>query len=126
MQTSTKKLLEAIAELPQPELDDLVQQVLYLRARRQAPSLDRAESDLLITINQTLTPSLQARFDQLVAKRQAYTISDEELQELIDLTDQAEQLNAERMMALAQLAQARHQSLKQVMQTLGIKSPECV
>jgi hypothetical protein len=126
MQVATQQILRAIAELDEPELDDLFQQVLHLRAQRQVPSIDRAENDLLLTINQTLTFSRQNRFDQLVAKRQADTITDEELEELIELTDQAEQLNADRVMALAQLAKARNQSLKQVMQTLGITTPECV
>jgi hypothetical protein len=126
MQAATQQILRAIAELDEPELDDLFQQVLHLRAQRQVPSIDRAENDLLLTINQTLTFSRQNRFDQLVAKRQADTITDEELEELIELTDQAEQLNADRVMALAQLAKARNQSLKQVMQTLGITTPECV
>jgi hypothetical protein len=126
MQAATQQILRAIAELDEPELDDLFQQVLHLRAQRQVPSIDRAENDLLLTINQTLTFSRQNRLDQLVAKRQADTITDEELEELIELTDQAERLNADRVMALAQLAKARNQSLKQVMQTLGITTPECV
>jgi hypothetical protein len=126
MQAATQQILRAIAELDEPELDDLFQQVLHLRSQRQVPSIDRAENDLLLTINQTLTFSRQNRFDQLVAKRQADTITDEELEELIELTDQAERLNADRVMALAQLAKARNQSLKQVMQTLGITTPECV
>jgi hypothetical protein len=126
MQAATQQILRAIAELDEPELDDLFQQVLHLRAQRRVPSIDRAENDLLLTINQTLTFSRQNRFDQLVAKRQADTITDEELEELIELTDQAEQLNADRVMALVQLAKARNQSLKQVMQTLGITTPECV
>jgi hypothetical protein len=126
MQAATQQILRAIAELDEPELDDLFQQVLHLRSQRQVPSIDRAENDLLLTINQTLTFSRQNRLDQLVAKRQADTITDEELEELIELTDQAERLNADRVMALAQLAKARNQSLKQVMQTLGITTPECV
>lgn len=124
MQTATQDLLEAIEKLPQSELDNLVMSVLQLRARRSSSSIDQSDSQLLSIINRTL-PN-QSRFDELVAKRQAEEISQDELEELIGLTDQAEQINVDRIRALSQLAQRRQQTLPQIMETLGIKAPECV
>ncbi|MDF5724674.1 MAG: hypothetical protein PUP91_30265 [Rhizonema sp. PD37] len=58
-------------------------------------------------INQGLDDQLQDRFNQLIAKRQALTITDAELEELIQLTDRIEQLDAERIESLTELARLR-------------------
>ena len=126
MQTATQELLQAIGQLPVPELDDLVMKVLELRAKRHVPALDPTDSQLLAIVNTTLTPMLQVRFNELVVKRQSENITSQELQELIEITDQAECLNADRMIALSHLAQRRHQTLPEIMQALGIQTPACV
>jgi hypothetical protein len=127
MQTSPEQLLEAIAQLSQPDLEALVVQVLKLRAQRQIPHLSPSESELMLKINQSIpSPSVQRRLNQLVTKRQALTITDVEMTELTEMTEQLEQLNAERIAALAELARSRHQSLSQTMQDLGIQPPACV
>lgn len=64
---------------------------------------------------------LQARFSELVKKRQASTINELELQELCDLNDQIELLEAARIQDLAQLAQLRSVSLSELMQQLKLK-----
>jgi hypothetical protein len=126
MQTATQEIFHAIEQLPSTELDDLFIQVLQLRAQRQLPTQVLTESELLRTINVTIPSALQDRFNELVAKRQRITITDEELDELITITDQSEQLNAQRITALTQLAQLRNQSLPQIMKALGIQTPSCV
>jgi hypothetical protein len=126
MQTATQEIFHAIEQLPSTELDDLFIQVLQLRAQRQLPTQVLTESELLKTINVTIPSALQDRFNELVAKRQGITITDEELDELITITDQSEQLNAQRITALTQLAQLRNQSLPQIMKALGIQTPSCV
>jgi Glu-tRNA(Gln) amidotransferase subunit E-like FAD-binding protein len=126
MKTATQEIFHAIEQLPSTELDDLFIQVLQLRAQRQLPTQVLTESELLKTINVTIPSALQDRFNELVAKRQSITITDEELDELITITDQSEQLNAQRITALTQLAQLRNQSLSQIMKALGIQTPSCV
>jgi len=58
---------------------------------------------------------------ELIAKRQSYTITEDELQELIRLTDESERLNVERMKHLLELAHLRGVTLDEVMEQLGIK-----
>ncbi|MDW8234804.1 MAG: hypothetical protein RMJ54_18690 [Roseiflexaceae bacterium] len=120
---STEQLLRAVEQLPEPDLDSFVAQVVMMRAQRAAPHLSHDETALLVQINRPLPPALQQRFDALVAKRQAETLTPAEHQELIDLTDQIEQHDAARLAALVQLAQLRQTSLQQLMQSLGIQSP---
>ncbi len=52
--------------------------------------------------NYDLSPELQTRFDSLVARCQSETLSQEELRELIALTEQIETADAERIACLAE------------------------
>lgn len=126
MQASTEQLLDAIAQMPQPELETFVEQVLKLRAQRQAPSLSAAETELLLKINEGIPANLQHRFNELLAKRQVLTLTEVEHAELIQLGDHIEQLDAERIEHLAALAKLRQRSLREIMQDLGIQPPACV
>ncbi len=122
-QVSTEQLLHAVERLPPHALATFVAQVLALRAQREAPHLSQPETTLLLQINQGLTADVQRRFDELVAKRQAETITTDELQELIAITDQIEQQDAQRLAALVKLAQLRQATVPELMDALGIKPP---
>ena len=74
-------------------------------------------------INQGISPDMQARFDRLVAKRQAETLTPEEHRELLALTSQIEAMDAERMACLADLSRIRGMSLENLMNELGIEPP---
>ena len=124
VQVSTEQLLRAVERLPPQELAAFVDQVLALRAQREAPHLSQSETALLLQINQGLPAALQRRFDELVAKRQAETITPDELQELIAITDPIEQRDAQRLAALIELAQLRQTTVPELMDSLGIKPPE--
>lgn len=120
---STEQLLRAVEQISEQDLDSFVAQVVMLRAQRAAPHSSPDETALLIQINHSLPAVTQQRFDLLVSKRQAETLSQAELQELLDLTNQIEQSDADRLAALVKLAELRHLSLSQVMQVLGIQAP---
>jgi hypothetical protein len=124
IEVSTEQLLQAVERLPASELDAFVARVNALRARREVPRLSQEETSLLLLINRArLEPDQQARFDELVAKRQDETISAEELQELIQVTDAIEQHDVERLEALRDLAQLRGITVPELMDSLGIKAP---
>ena len=122
-QVSTDQLLRAVERLPAQELASFVAQVVALRAQREAPHLSQSETRLLLLINQSLPDQTQRRLDELVAKRQAETITPQELQELIQITDQIEQRDVQRLTALLELAQLRGTTLDALMETLGIEAP---
>jgi hypothetical protein len=119
---STEQLLRAVEHLPRRELDAFVTQVLRLRARRESGSLNKVESDLLLQINAGWPAHVQQRHDELVAKREQETIAAEELQELIALTDEAEQRNVERLQALSALAALRSTTIPHLMTSLGLSA----
>lgn len=123
---STDKLLKAVEQLSQPELERFAFQVIALRARRQVHSLPQAEAKLLLKINEGLPPEAQRRYDELVAKRRMESLTPDEYDELLRLTDQIENLEAHRMEYLAELARLRKVSLTDLMQSLDIRPPAYV
>jgi len=91
IEVSTEQLIRAVERMPQHELETFVAQIVALRAQRTAPHLSQDETALLLQINGVISPDVQRRFNDLVAKRQMETISPAELTELIRITDVIEQ-----------------------------------
>jgi hypothetical protein len=120
---SSDDLLRAVGQLDSQELDDFVGRVLAIRAGRKSPSLAPEETSLLNRINQGLPPEQHTRYQELIAKRQAQTLTPEEHHELLQLTDQTELLEADRAAALVDLAQLRQVSLDHLMRDLGLLPP---
>jgi hypothetical protein len=122
-QLSTDELLKAADQLSQSELEQFALQVMALRAQRRAPSLPQAEAELLLKINQGVPSEIQRRYDELIGKRRAESLTSDEYEDLLRLTDQIEKLEARRMEYLAELARRRRTSLAELMGNLGIRPP---
>ena len=125
-QLSTEQIISAVSHLSLPELEQVFDHVLALQAERKAAHLSTAESALLARINQGLPSALRERIACLRGKREDESITDAEYEELTRLTDRAEELHADRMAALVELAKCRGVSLAVLMDQLGIHFPEHV
>jgi hypothetical protein len=123
---STEQIISAVSHLSLPELEQVFDHVLALQAARKAAHLSAAESALLARVNQGLPAALRERLADLRAKREAESITDADYEELTRLTDRAEELHADRMAALVELAKCRGVSLAALMEQLGIHFPEHV
>ncbi len=125
IQIAADQLLEAARQLPPPEFNQLLDRLLAWRGQLMnvAPRLSAAETELLLKINQGFAPAPQQRYDELLEKRDARTLTPAEYQELLDLTDQVEAFNVERVQAMADLARLRQVSLPEVMRQLGLDTP---
>ena len=123
-QLSIGELLKAVEQLSQPELEEFVSQAITLRARRRAPSLLQREVELLIKIDQAIPPKVHKRYGELTAKRrsQALKIADKEYNELLQLTNLVEKLDAQRLRYLVELADLRRVSFSDLIDSLGIES----
>lgn len=121
IQIETEDLLNAALQLPRPELEQFVHRLFVLKAREETTLLPEREAELLSKINQALPPSTQHRLNELISKRRSHTISEDELQELIQLTDQVELLDAERLKYLLELSHLRDVSLEDLINQLGLK-----
>jgi hypothetical protein len=122
-QVSVNDLLNGAAQLDTNDLEQFVNKVLSLRAKRVAPSVSKQEAALLETINRGLTADTQQRYNDLTAKRQAENLTAMEHQELLALIEVIELADAERAQALGKLAQLRNMPVKALMETLNIRPP---
>jgi hypothetical protein len=121
IQIETEQLLNAALQMPREELEQFVARLFALKAREYAPVLSEKETELLLKINQGLPPAMQQRLNELIDKRQSHTITQDELEELIQLTDQVELFDAERLKHLIELAHLRGVTLDELIKKLGLK-----
>jgi hypothetical protein len=120
---SVDVLVKAAELLSEKELRQFTSQVLALNAKRMASSVTQEEAELLWRINGRLPEDVQRRDAELIARRDAETLGDEEHQELLRLTTQVEAFDAARVEALSQLASRRGVTLSALMRQLDIASP---
>jgi hypothetical protein len=123
---SIDELIKAASQLDEIDLDHLLHQVVALRTRRKTQVLSQAETQLLQVINQGIPPDLRSHYQILRQKREAETLTESEYETLIQLSNQIEQIGAQRLQALADLAQLRQVSLMALMESLGIQSASYV
>jgi len=121
IQIETDELLKAAAQLPQVELEQFVRRLFSLKARERTSVLSEREAELLDQIYQKLPDDTQQRLNELIKKRQAYTLTPDELRELIELTDQVEAFDVARLELISELAHLRNVPLAQLIQQLGLK-----
>ena len=121
-QLSFESLLNSLQQLEASELDRLAKETSLIRARKRAPNLTLAETQLLEKIQSSQIPiDVRERCAALTAKQENKPLLASEKQELVGLIDQMEMINAQRMGHLLSLANLRQISLDEVMDQLEIK-----
>ena len=120
---SLAELLNGVKRLDTVALERFADEVLAIRAQRRAPSLSQEESELLMKINQGLPREVRTRFAELNEKRRAETLTEEEHAKLLQLVDQIEAHDVERVKNLGKLAQLRNVPVRTLMKQLGIQRP---
>lgn len=121
---SVDELLKAVDNLSEPDLENLLNRTLFVRARRRGPIATPEESTLLREINRGIPAELNNRYEILAAKREEETLMEFEYQELLDVADQIEVSGVKRLESLVKLAELRQVPLLQLMTDLGIQTPE--
>jgi DNA-binding GntR family transcriptional regulator len=116
-------VLEGVARLEMSELEQFAERVMALRAQRRAGHLPPNEADLLQKINQGVPTEVRDRYEVLNEKLHQEIISPEEHQELLEIIDQIELADAERLHYLIELAQLRNMPVDTLMDQLGIRRP---
>lgn len=123
VQLSSEELLKAVEQLSLPDLEQFVSKVLLLQAQRQAPTRSQTEAELLLKIDRGIPSDVKAHYEELIAKRQEETLTQEEYSELLLLTEQIEKLQAQRMEYVVELARIRNISLTELMKNLSSYMP---
>jgi hypothetical protein len=98
-----------------------VQERLSKTAGVSSPHLSKQESELLLAINQSFSHVNWQQYFELIDKRDAETITSDELGELISITDGIEEANAKRLQYLIKLAELRNVSLDELMDELDLR-----
>lgn len=91
-----------------------------LQPKSPDPTSQPTEAELLQQINIGFSAPTWNQYHILIAKRRAETLSNAEHEQLIQLSNQLENLNVTRCQALIKLAKLCSQPLADLMQTLGI------
>lgn len=120
-QVSSSDILQAVEQMPPAELEEFLQKVATIHARRKAKGLSHAETELLHHINNPLPQPTLTRYRELIALRRQEQLTTAEHVELLQLSDALEDSNTQRMGWLADLARLRGSPLLKVMNDLGIK-----
>lgn len=125
MATQIQTLFQKINQLPSEQLAQVEKFVTALQQHDEQEflqfqeNLPTDETALLKIIKQKSRLPNRKRFSELVQKRQDETITQIELDELIALTEKAEQTTVERVAALTRLAEVRRVTLPQLMSSLN-------
>jgi len=120
VQLSSEELLKAVEQLNLSELEQFVSQVIVLQAQRKVTGLPQTEAELLLKINQGIPSNIQRDYKELVAKRDDEILTEDEHQQLLQLTEGIEKIQAQRIENLAELSRLRGISLTALMENLGI------
>ena len=117
----TNVLMQDIAQMPIPEMERFVQQVNELIIQKKTTDKSYRERFLLGKINQTvLSKEKILRYQKLVQKLEAETISKAEYKSFMKLTEEEEEIRYERLTYLVELAQLKSITLPQLMDNLGL------
>lgn len=115
IEVSKNDLLRGAEQLDTTDLEDFIRQILQIKAKRKAVKTNKTEAELLLIITHNFNETEQNRFDELIEKRQSYTITEEELEELKTLSTYSEEIAVERVKALAELAALRNTTVRDLM-----------
>lgn len=122
MTLSSEDLVQIVDQMAEDELADFTERVLAVKARRTTAAMDNVEEETLRSLYAAqLSPEQRARLRDLGQKLEAEeALLADERQELQALSEQAEQLNVERMKKVAELAALWGKPLPAVMHQLGL------
>ena len=119
---SLPDLLEAVKALNTNDLEWLMPQVDAIRRQRNADDLTGAEVALLGQIKEDLLPrSVKERYDLLLHKQSIEELTFDERRELLELAQSAERMAALRITLIAQWAEIRKTSVKDLITRFGLE-----
>lgn len=118
LEITTENLLNAVAQMPESEFNRFVAKAKKLRTNHKNST---KEIELIHKINTVFENFPRQRYDELNAKFEAETLTEDEYQEILKLSDKSEILSAERLRYILELAKLRHQTLEEAFKSLGIK-----
>lgn len=125
-ENTTENLLKAVVNLPKNEFERLIANAKKLR-RTLPENQANKEIRLIKKVNEAVLSDVERmRFNELIKKRRNENISENELDELITLTEKGEELNVRRLKYLVEIANIRNKGLREVMKELEISPRQTI
>ncbi len=121
---SSQQVISAVQTMPLDELEQLVSNVLAVRAERIAPHITGEEIKLLRTIQRTLSKKSLLRMKELQSLRDNNELSQDGFAELAELIEKLEIIHAERMKSVSDLADLRGITFQTAMKQIGLSLPD--
>lgn len=128
VQATKLELIRTITDTRNKRLLERLKQVVLQAELEAKPAdihvLSEEETQLLSVINKGLPEEMDQRFMELQHRQKEHTLSQEEHQELMDIVDSIEALEAVRLENMIALASLWDISVDQLRNRLGIQAPE--
>ena len=125
-ENTTENLLKAVVNLPKNEFERLIAKAKKLR-RSLPENQANKEIRLIKKVSESVLSDVERmRFNELIKKRRNENISENELNELIGLTEKGEELNVRRLKYLVEIANIRNKGLREVMKELEISPRQTI
>lgn len=121
VEITTENLLNIVSQMPDSEYEIFIETASKLRQKHKVST---KEAEIILKINTIFPSDLRSRYNELYKKFQLKTLSEMEHNELLELNDKLELLNAERLKQIGKLAKLRKQTPEQVIQDLRIKTSQ--
>ena len=113
--------MREVAQAEGLDVATLVRETMAARLREYNPARGLTEADLLTRINRGFPEVFWDRYRQLIARHRAESMTPEEQQEAIGMSDELEAWRVERLQYLIKLAEMRHTSVDALMQKMGLR-----
>jgi excinuclease UvrABC ATPase subunit len=119
-QITISELLKGVGQLSVREFEEFFNKIQSIRTQKIPHDLNDEEYKLLKQIKSGLLSAKQVRFNYLIARRDAHTITENERHELLKLTDDIEKNDVIRLKKMAKLADLKGISLPDVARIFNI------
>ena len=116
------ELIVAAQQLDEVELERLYAGVSRMRIPKVGTMLSARETELFEHINRGFDAETTERYHALIRRRERGTLTEEERREHLALSDLAENIAADRLMAVAELAELRGIPAQEMLRQLGLPS----
>jgi hypothetical protein len=114
------QVMDDLARLTARQLETVIEHASVLRLQKRKAVMSTRESELMRVINRGLSAEKSARLEQLQQKLRQETIRPRENQQLLRLSDELENLAAQRLKALIDLAALRETSVAKLILEMGL------
>ena len=118
--SSIETLLKHVERLNLADFDKFVARVIALQAKRKLLEGANKEKELLLKIQQSLALNIHNQYTTLLAKREDGTLTPDEHQTLLHLTDKLEELEKKQITHLVELAKLHQTSIELLLAELNL------